>query len=76
MWIKTGSINYSMDTTIHVCLGICHAVISDNQYKKGVIVCGNATCDKKGKPFVIGQKCKQCIITYEEGTVHTCNSEI
>lgn len=64
-----------MDNTTHVCLGKCHAAISNKQYKNGLIACGNHLCEKKGKPFVVGYKCKKCDKTYEEGIVHQCSPE-
>lgn len=61
-----------MDKANHVCLGSCQAVIGEEKYKNGLVACGNDLCEKKGVPFVIGAKCKQCSKTYEEGTIHEC----
>ena len=40
-----------MTKTHYVCLGECHADISEDRFKGGLVVCGNATCSRKGKPF-------------------------
>ena len=46
-----------MDTQkTYVCLGTCQAVISEEEYKKGLTTCGSAECTMHGKPFVPGKK--------------------
>lgn len=57
----------------YVCLGSCHAVISEGEYKNGLTVCGNETCENKGDPFVKGHKCENCGATYKEGQIHNCS---
>ncbi|MEK7571926.1 MAG: hypothetical protein AAB553_06665 [Patescibacteria group bacterium] len=40
----------------YVCLGSCHAVITEDQYKNGLTACGDASCTLHGHPFVKGRK--------------------
>lgn len=58
----------------HVCLGSCHAAISDEEYAGGLVACGNDACENKGVPFIMGHKCPKCGMTYKEGETHTCVS--
>lgn len=44
----------------YVCLGDCQALIPEEQYNMGLKVCGNQTCNLKGKSFVRGSKCSEC----------------
>ena len=39
----------------YVCMGTCQAVISEEQYAKGLTTCGAEVCTMKGKPFVEGK---------------------
>lgn len=56
----------------YVCLGSCHAAITEEQYKNGLTACGNEACENKGKPFVKGIKCEKCGLTFREGQKHLC----
>jgi len=56
----------------YVCLGSCHAHISEEEYNKGLIKCGNDACELHGKPFVRGEKCPKCGTTYPLGDTHHC----
>lgn len=49
-----------MNSDTYVCLGDCQAVISNDEYQKGLTKCGTDTCELKGVRFVKGDKCKKC----------------
>lgn len=55
-----------------VCLGTCHAEITEEQYANGLTICGAEACTMKGKPFVDGYKCEKCGMTYKENEKHSC----
>jgi len=59
-----------MNNQPYVCLGSCQAKISDEEYKNGLVVCGNNTCENKGKPFVEGDKCPNCGRTFTKDNSH------
>jgi len=59
-----------MNNQQYVCLGSCQAQISDEEYKNGLVACGNNTCENKGKPFVKGSKCVHCGRNYKEEEKH------
>ena len=40
-----------MNTNVYVCTGGCGAVISQEQFDKGLQACGADGCDHKGIPF-------------------------
>lgn len=54
----------------YVCLGNCQAYISEEEYKNGLVACGNNSCELKGNPFVKGDKCVDCGQTYSENNPH------
>ena len=56
----------------YVCLGRCHATITEEQRKNGLTVCGNNACERKSQPFVKGAKCEKCGLTFREGQEHLC----
>lgn len=59
-----------MSNQTHVCLGSCQAQIPEEEYKNGLMACGNDACENKGKQFVKGDKCTACGKTYAEGQEH------
>lgn len=61
-----------MNNQGYVCLGSCHALISEEQHKNGLTACGSDSCEYKAKPFVKGFKCAKCGTTYTEGGNHKC----
>ncbi len=38
-------------TKVYVCTGTCHAEISEERYKNGLIKCGTEGCTMYGKHF-------------------------
>lgn len=43
----------------YVCLGSCQAVISEEEYEKGLTQCGTEGCSLKGHKFVLGHKSEE-----------------
>ena len=62
-----------MNTNVYVCTGRCGAVISQEQFDKGLQACGADGCDHKGIPFEKKEKCGKCGEVYEEKLVHKCD---
>lgn len=60
-----------MNDQKYVCLGNCQAVISSTEYKEGLKVCGNGSCELKGKIFASGDKCEECGKNYSKDNPHT-----
>lgn len=54
----------------YVCLGSDQAVISEEEYNKGLTACGNDHCNFKGNPFVEGDKCEICGKNYSKDKPH------
>lgn len=59
-----------MNKKTYVCLGICQAVISQDEYEKGLTACGNDQCQFKAHPFVEGAKCSYCGKNYALSAPH------
>lgn len=54
----------------YVCLGNCQALISAEEYNKGLIACGNSACENKGKSFLKGGRCHTCGRNFTEMEKH------
>ncbi len=53
----------------YVCLGSDQAMVSEEQYKNGLIECGGE-CNMHGHAFVEGGKCKICGRNYAISAPH------
>ena len=53
--------------TRYFCTGSCGAVITEEQYDKGLTKCGTESCNMHGKPFEKGIFCTTCEQRIEEG---------
>ena len=60
-----------MDEVVYICSGGCGAVISQEQYNQGLIVCGTEGCPHHGQPFEKRMKCSICGAIYKEGEPHS-----
>lgn len=54
----------------YVCLGSCQAQISEEEYKNGLIACGNDVCENKDQLFVKGGRCATCGRNFTEMEKH------
>lgn len=54
------------------CTGSCGAVITQEEYDKGLTACGTESCNMHGKPFEQGLYCSTCKkrVTEEEKEEH------
>ncbi len=59
-----------MDQTVYICTGGCGAVISDENYRGGLTVCGTEGCTHHGMPFEERVKCGQCGEIYKKDETH------
>lgn len=59
-----------MNQNSYVCLGSCQAQISEEEYQKGLTVCGNNACENKGKPFSKGNRYMQCGKNFAQDQKH------
>lgn len=44
----------------YFCTGTCGAVVSEEEYAKGLTVCGAESCTMHKKPFEKGLYCETC----------------
>lgn len=58
-----------MDKKLYVCLGSDQAMVTEEEYKKGLTKCGGE-CTLKGHPFVEGGKCEICGKNYAASAPH------
>ena len=58
--------------TRYFCTGSCGAVITEEQYNRGLTACGTESCNMYKKPFEKGLYCTTCskIISEEERGQH------
>lgn len=54
-----------------VCTGTCGAVVSDEEHKKGLTVCGTERCTRRGQPFEKRYSCHICKQLYGEHESHS-----
>ncbi len=59
-----------MPDDVYVCTGGCGAVITKDQYDKGLTQCGTDGCKNKGIEFEKRLKCSDCSSIYEETSPH------
>lgn len=52
--------------TRYFCTGTCGAVVTEEEYEKGLNKCGTNTCNMHQKPFVKGLYCTSCEKKIEE----------
>lgn len=60
-----------MNNPVYVCEGSCKAKISEEEYKKGLMVCGNDSCERKGTPFTKMYECSDCKKLLPEPHTHS-----
>jgi len=61
-----------MDKTVYICTGGCGAIISTEEYDKGLKACGALSCPHKGHEFEKRYQCVKCNKVYKERETHTC----
>lgn len=59
-----------MDQTVHVCAGTCHAIVSQEDYEKGITRCGTEGCTCQGMEFEEAVKCGHCGKIYKKDEKH------
>ena len=53
--------------TRYFCSGTCGAIITQEEYDKGLTKCGEKTCTMHGNPFEKGIYCTTCEKRIQEG---------
>lgn len=59
-----------MDKTVYVCEGTCGAVITQEQFDSGLIVCGAKGCTLEKHAFTKAYQCSHCSEIYKDQSGH------
>lgn len=63
-----------MDKVVYCCTGTCRALVSEEEFLKGVNRCGTEGCTCQGEEFEKRIKCGHCGEIYKEGEAHSHTS--